>query len=100
MRGRARIVVGYGAAGSRAINELSEALRVGSNEEEESIGGPRASPSLRLVEGSLEDVVVRARNWAESGDVVLLSPACSSFDMYENYEHRGQHFTLLARAEV
>jgi UDP-N-acetylmuramoylalanine--D-glutamate ligase len=55
---------------------------------------------LRLVEGSLEDVVVSARNWAESGDVVLLSPACSSFDMYENYEHRGQHFTLLARAEV
>ena len=100
MRGRARIVVGYGAAGSRAINELSEALRVGSNEEEESIGGPRASPSFRLVEGSLEDVVVSARNWAESGDVVLLSPACSSFDMYENYEHRGQHFTLLARAEV
>ena len=98
--GRARIVVGYGAAGSRAINELNEALRVGSNQEDESIGEPPASPSLRLVEGSLEDVVVSARNWAESGDVVLLSPACSSFDMYENYEHRGQHFTLLARAEV
>ena len=98
--GRARIVVGYGAAGSRAINELNEALRVGSNQEDESIGEPPASPALRLGEGSLEDVVVSARNWAESGDVVLLSPACSSFDMYENYEHRGQHFTLLARTEV
>ena len=59
-----------------------------------------SGPVLRLVEGSLEEVVASAGSWAKSGDVVLLSPACSSFDMYENYEHRGQHFTLLARAGV
>jgi UDP-N-acetylmuramoylalanine--D-glutamate ligase len=29
---------------------------------------------------------------AKRGEVVLLSPACSSFDMFENYEHRGNEF--------
>lgn len=34
---------------------------------------------------------------AVSGDVVLLSPACSSFDQYESYAHRGDHFKRLVR---
>ena len=46
----------------------------------------------------IEDVVARALPVAEPGHAVLLSPACSSFDMYESYEHRGRHFTRLARA--
>jgi UDP-N-acetylmuramoylalanine--D-glutamate ligase len=41
---------------------------------------------------SLEEAVVRASNEAQSGDVVLLSPACASFDMFKNYESRGQQF--------
>uniref|UniRef100_A0A7V2ZIT6 UDP-N-acetylmuramoylalanine--D-glutamate ligase n=1 Tax=Ignavibacterium album TaxID=591197 RepID=A0A7V2ZIT6_9BACT len=40
----------------------------------------------------LEEVVASALSEARSGDVVLLSPACASFDMFENYEHRGKVF--------
>ena len=41
---------------------------------------------------TLEDAVRRALSTGSAGDVVLLSPACSSFDMFENYEHRGRIF--------
>ncbi len=41
---------------------------------------------------TLEDVVIAASNEARQGDVVLLSPACASFDMFDNYEHRGKIF--------
>ncbi len=41
---------------------------------------------------SMEDAVKQARACAKSGDVVLLSPACASFDMFDNYEHRGRVF--------
>jgi len=40
----------------------------------------------------MEDAVRRAAEHATSGDVVLLSPACASYDMYSNYEERGRHF--------
>ncbi|MDM8566894.1 UDP-N-acetylmuramoyl-L-alanine--D-glutamate ligase [Candidatus Halobeggiatoa sp. HSG11] len=41
---------------------------------------------------SLETAVQKAATLANSGDAVLLSPACASFDMFNNYEHRGQVF--------
>jgi UDP-N-acetylmuramoylalanine--D-glutamate ligase len=41
---------------------------------------------------SLEDAVKSSGREAINGDVVLLSPACASFDMFENYEHRGRVF--------
>jgi len=42
--------------------------------------------------GTMQTAVHEAAKAAVSGDVVLLSPACSSFDQFENYEHRGQIF--------
>lgn len=41
---------------------------------------------------SLLEAVSEAASKAEPGDVVLLSPACSSFDMFHNYQHRGEVF--------
>lgn len=41
---------------------------------------------------SLAEAVRRAAEAARPGDVVLLSPACSSFDMFRNYQHRGEVF--------
>ncbi len=48
-----------------------------------------------MVAGSLEDAVRRASMAAEAGDVVLLSPACASFDMFRSYEERGDTFRNL-----
>lgn len=41
---------------------------------------------------SLEEVMTAARAHAVPGDAVLLSPACASFDLFDNYEHRGRLF--------
>ncbi|WP_276496528.1 UDP-N-acetylmuramoyl-L-alanine--D-glutamate ligase [Pontibacter litorisediminis] len=41
---------------------------------------------------SIEYAVRLSRSLATPGDVVLLSPACASFDLFDNYEHRGQRF--------
>ena len=52
-----------------------------------------AVPQVRA--GSLDEAIALSRSLAQSGDAVLLSPACASFDMFKNYEERGQ---LFARA--
>jgi UDP-N-acetylmuramoylalanine--D-glutamate ligase len=41
---------------------------------------------------SMEDAVHQARHLAQPGDAVLLSPACSSFDMFSGYAERGRVF--------
>jgi UDP-N-acetylmuramoylalanine--D-glutamate ligase len=46
---------------------------------------------------SLDDAVQQARDYAERGDVVLFSPACKSFDMFMNYEHRGEVYKDLVQ---
>lgn len=52
-----------------------------------------ASVMPNLVETrSMEEAVRLAKHFAASGDTVLLSPACASFDLFDNYEHRGNMF--------
>ncbi|MBI5686384.1 MAG: UDP-N-acetylmuramoyl-L-alanine--D-glutamate ligase [Verrucomicrobia bacterium] len=56
------------------------------------------SPAVRCVKAdSLEAAVRSARQNAQRGDVVLLSPACSSFDMFRSYEDRGKQFKQIVR---
>ena len=47
---------------------------------------------------SMMEAVSMCRNLARPGDVVLLSPACASFDMFDNYEHRGRVFKDAVRS--
>lgn len=48
--------------------------------------------------GDLPTAVARAAAEAEPGEVVLLSPACASYDQYDNFERRGEHFRALVEA--
>jgi UDP-N-acetylmuramoylalanine--D-glutamate ligase len=54
------------------------------------------SVALELAE-TLERAVETASRAAQRGDVVLLAPACASFDQFQNYEHRGRVFKELVR---
>ncbi len=55
----------------------------------------------KLVDASsMDDAVSQCARLARPGDVVLLSPACASFDMYSGYDARGTHFEQLVRART
>jgi UDP-N-acetylmuramoylalanine--D-glutamate ligase len=76
LREQCRLVIAYGEAGPLVAQDL---------------GG-----QVPLERGTtFEDVVARARRAARPGDAVLLSPACSSYDMFKNYEERGATFRKL-----
>jgi UDP-N-acetylmuramoylalanine--D-glutamate ligase len=47
--------------------------------------------------GSMSDAVRMAQRLSEKGDTVLMSPACASFDLFENYEDRGRQFKQAVR---
>ncbi|NQY36947.1 MAG: UDP-N-acetylmuramoyl-L-alanine--D-glutamate ligase [Alteromonadaceae bacterium] len=47
----------------------------------------------RITAESLEEAVLRAQQFADAGDIVLLSPACASIDMFINFAQRGEAFT-------
>jgi UDP-N-acetylmuramoylalanine--D-glutamate ligase len=75
---RVRRLFLYGAAAGRMARELGGATEI-------------------ETAGDLEGALAQAWQQARSGEVVLLSPACSSFDMFRDYEERGGKFKDLVR---
>ena len=55
------------------------------------------SPEI-LYADSMEKAVELARAAAREGDVISMSPASASFDMYKNFEERGRHFKEIVNA--
>jgi len=80
LKRHAKLVIAYGEAAPLIEADLGGAVPV------ERLGS------------SFPDVIARARAAARPGDAVLLSPACSSYDMFDNYEERGAAFRRLATA--
>ncbi len=80
---RCRGIVLFG----EAAELLEDALRREPN--------PRNVPIIR--DSDLEQAVSTASELAQPGDVVLLAPACTSYDAYENFERRGEHFRALVQ---
>lgn len=73
LRERCRLVIAYGEAGPQVRQDLAQTV-------------PLASGT------TFADVLARAAGAARPGDAVLLSPACSSYDMFRDYEERGAAF--------
>ncbi len=78
LRDRVRTVITIGSAAEKIRSQLTGAAPI-------------------LSAGTLDQAVALAHGKAEPGDVVLLAPACASFDQFENYEHRGRVFKELVR---
>lgn len=97
---RAKAVVAVGATSQQIIGAL-QAAKAGQAKQATAVsrgdaGGGDCMPVVRHAE-SFAEAVSAARGLAASGDVVLLSPACASYDMFANYEQRGQAFIDLVR---
>jgi UDP-N-acetylmuramoylalanine--D-glutamate ligase len=81
---RCRAIICFGEAAPL----LEEALRMAAL-------GPAEPPAIEVV-ATLAEAVQQAGRLAQPGDVVLLSPACTSYDAYQNFEERGEDFRRLA----
>jgi UDP-N-acetylmuramoylalanine--D-glutamate ligase len=79
---------------SRLMEPVQKHVRaiVAIGESAEKVRAAFASVVPLRMAGSMDDAVRSARGMAQRGDVVLLSPACASFDWFQNYEHRGRAF--------
>ena len=66
-------------------------------EAKERIGGALGGLTETVKCDTLEEAVHWAFSGHAPGDVVLLSPACSSFDMFENYQERGKRFKAIVK---
>ncbi len=78
---RCRAIVLFG----ESAGKIENAIRAENN--------PRNTPVVRV--DGLAEAVAAAAAAAQPGDVVLLSPACTSYDAYDNFERRGEHFRAL-----
>lgn len=74
IRERCRGVVGIGESGDKVVRDLGDHAKAAARAE------------------SMEEALQYARLMAEPGDVILLSPACASFDQFSGFEERGDHF--------
>ncbi len=83
---RAKAVICYGKTRYELYKEVSSPDGGG--------GGRRAAAHIAE---SFEAAVATAGELAAAGDVVILSPACASYDMFTNYEHRGDAFRQIVR---
>jgi len=76
------------------------AVAIGPNVRSVHLVGAEASRLAEAIDGdvdeTLERAVAHAAELARPGDVVLLSPACASYDQYANFEERGDAFRALA----
>ncbi len=80
LRRTVKLVLAYGEAAPLVVADLEGRVAV------------------RQVDGSFEALISAARDAAAPGETVLLSPACSSYDMFADYEERGRAFKHLAAA--
>ncbi len=92
---KAAILIGQTAQKiALAINKSLRGQR--SNLEERATKDDRRGMRVQIVD-SLEKAIRLANQLARSGDVVLLSPACASYDMFDNFQHRGEQFCQLVK---